>query len=65
MKKFKFQRIVFVYAQVKKRFFDQFVHQMISLISAFSVLQIFGKFLTFLLIFMDNIFKEISKLSAK
>jgi hypothetical protein len=52
-------------AQVKKRFFDQFVHQMISLISAFSVLKIFGKYLTFLLIFMDNIFKEISKLSAK
>ena len=65
MKKFKFQRIVFVSAQVKKRFFDQFVHQMISLISAFSFLKIFGKFLTFLLIFMDNIFKEISKLSAK
>jgi hypothetical protein len=54
-----------MYAQVKK--FDRFLHQVISLISAFSVevLRKFGKFLTFLLIFMDNFFKEISKLSAK
>jgi hypothetical protein len=53
-----------MYAQVKKLFFDRFVHQVISLISAFSVLRKFGKFLTFLLIFMDNFFEEISKLSA-
>jgi hypothetical protein len=39
-----------MYAQVKKTFFDQYVHQVISLISAFSVLRKFGKFLIFLLI---------------
>ena len=54
-----------MYAQMKKTFFDRFVHQVISLIQAFSVLIKIGKFLTFLLIFMDNLFKEISKLSGK
>jgi hypothetical protein len=38
---------------------------MYAQVKAFSVLRKFGKFLTFLLIFMDNFFKEISKLSAK
>jgi hypothetical protein len=37
-----------MYAQVKKTFFDRFVHQVISLIQVFSVLRKFGKLLTFL-----------------